>query len=623
MKKIDLVYLWVDGSDENWVKTKAKMLSELKGISLNADSIDSCRFQDNNELLYSLRSVEKNLPWINHIYIVTANQTPKWLNTENPKVTIISHNEIMDDFALPTFNACSIESYITKIPNLSEYFIYANDDMFFWNEASPELFFDENDNPIYQMGAKILNKKYKHLYGNAIFKAHSLIKEKFNKTVGYFPHHGVDPYRKSYIDECINIFNKEFDITRHNHFRDFSDLQRTIFAYYAIVEKNCKFEIPPKESYVECRTKQLKLLKKLKFPLACINSGRKTKDKDVLEMKKILHEKFPHISNFEKKKEINVCLATDNNYCQHLAACVSSILKNKNENEFINVYIIDGGIEKENKERLAFFEKNYDCKIIYTTPDVEKLKNCKIFKGNYISKAAYYRLLIPELLDCDKVIYLDCDTIVNSSLSELFEKEFNNNLVLGVIDVTSEKHQKRLNIGKYINSGVLLLNLKQMKKENTLNTILNWINQNLQKIELHDQDIINASINDRIEYIEEKFNVQVRREDHSLFNKIKKPTIIHFISSKKPWTLWKPLDTTHYGKKYFDAIKDTPWEFFILEYKNKTFFIAPLRIFYPSGFFKKIIETIFSIKKSEDAKHKIITILGIKFKKEREKIAVD
>ena len=69
------------------------------------------------------------------------------------------YNEIMEDFSLPTFNACSIESYITKIPNLSEYFIYANDDMFFWNKTEPELFFDENNNPIYQMGAKILNKK--------------------------------------------------------------------------------------------------------------------------------------------------------------------------------------------------------------------------------------------------------------------------------------------------------------------------------------------------------------------------------------------------------------------------------------------------------------------------------
>ena len=623
MNKIDLVYLWVDGSDENWAKTKAEMLSKQNNTELNKDAINSCRFQDNNELLYSLRSVEKNLPWINHIYIVTANQTPKWLDTSNPKITMVSHNEIMEDFSLPTFNACSIESYLTKIPNLSEYFIYANDDMFFWNKTEPELFFDENNNPIYQMGAKILNKKYRHLYGSAIFKAHKLIKEKFNKTIGYFPHHGVDAYRKSYIDECIEIFKEEFTITRHNHFRDFSDLQRTIFAYYAIAEKGCKFEIAPKESYVECRKKQLKKLEKSTFPLACINSGRKTKDEDIAEMKKILQKRFPLISSFEKKEEINICLATDDNYCQHLAACISSVLKNKNENEFINIYIIDGGIKEENKEKLSFFEKNFDCKIIYVKPDDEKLKNCKIFKGNYLSKAAYYRLLIPELINCEKIIYLDCDTIVNSSLYELFNKNFGNNLALGVADVTKEKHSKRLNLNKYVNAGVLLLNTEQMKKENTLEKILNWIENNPDKIELHDQDIINASINDRIEYIDEKFKVQARRNNLTKFDKIKDPVIIHFISSRKPWILWKPINTTYLGKKYFEALKDTPWENFIFKYKLKNFFLSPLRIFYPSGITKNIIETIFSIKKSEDAKYKITTILGIKFKEPRKRIEID
>ena len=122
-KKIDLVYLWVDGSDENWAEAKARMISECTDTKLNSDSINSCRFQDNNELLYSLRSVEKNAPWVNHIFIVTANQRPKWLNLNNKKVTVVNQDTIMDGFSLPNFNSCAIETYLSKIPGLSEYFI--------------------------------------------------------------------------------------------------------------------------------------------------------------------------------------------------------------------------------------------------------------------------------------------------------------------------------------------------------------------------------------------------------------------------------------------------------------------------------------------------------------------
>ena len=81
--KIDLVYLWVDGADENWVKKKASALAKLNTFPLSKDAIDDCRFIQCDELKYSLRSVERYAPWINHIYIVTDNQVPKWLNTKN------------------------------------------------------------------------------------------------------------------------------------------------------------------------------------------------------------------------------------------------------------------------------------------------------------------------------------------------------------------------------------------------------------------------------------------------------------------------------------------------------------------------------------------------------------
>ena len=60
---------------------------------------------------------------------------------------------------------------------------------------------------------------------------------------------------------------------------------------------------------------------------------------------------------------IAICLSSDNNYVQHLGAAISSVLKNKNADDFINIYIIDGGIQTENIEKLKSFEQKYDCKV--------------------------------------------------------------------------------------------------------------------------------------------------------------------------------------------------------------------------------------------------------------------
>lgn len=106
------------------------------------------RFRDNDELRlyfgccirsrYSLRSLEKNAPWIRHIYIVTNGQIPSWLNTDNPRVSIITHEEIFSEpDALPTFSSPAIEFNLHHIPGLSEYFLYFNDDVFLGDVVYP------------------------------------------------------------------------------------------------------------------------------------------------------------------------------------------------------------------------------------------------------------------------------------------------------------------------------------------------------------------------------------------------------------------------------------------------------------------------------------------------------
>ena len=130
---VDIVYLWVDGSDPVWRRKRAQAADAL-GSQGRADlarySNVEGRFRDNQELRFSLRAVEKFFPNHGHIYVVTDNQTPAWLQSSS-KLTLVDHRELIPTQFLPTFDSGNIESYIHRIPNLSERFFYLNDDVFF------------------------------------------------------------------------------------------------------------------------------------------------------------------------------------------------------------------------------------------------------------------------------------------------------------------------------------------------------------------------------------------------------------------------------------------------------------------------------------------------------------
>ncbi|XP_060533597.1 N-acetylglucosamine-1-phosphotransferase subunits alpha/beta isoform X2 [Cylas formicarius] len=114
---------------------------------LQDSNVDSSkkRYEDKNELRFSLRSLEKNAPWVNHIYIVTNGQIPHWLDLNSGKVSIVTHNQIFKDTSnLPTFSSPAIESNLHRIPGLSDKFIYFNDDIFLGLPTYPEDFYISN-----------------------------------------------------------------------------------------------------------------------------------------------------------------------------------------------------------------------------------------------------------------------------------------------------------------------------------------------------------------------------------------------------------------------------------------------------------------------------------------------
>jgi hypothetical protein len=121
---IDVVYTWVDDRQPGY---RELLLQHAKRPRDSAPA----RTRDNLDTLrYSLRSLQSHATWINQIYILTCRpQIPSWLYTSHPRITVIHHDQVMDPAHLPTFNSLAIISHLHRIPNLSQKFIYIEDDM--------------------------------------------------------------------------------------------------------------------------------------------------------------------------------------------------------------------------------------------------------------------------------------------------------------------------------------------------------------------------------------------------------------------------------------------------------------------------------------------------------------
>uniref|UniRef100_A0A8D2ILA8 N-acetylglucosamine-1-phosphotransferase subunits alpha/beta n=1 Tax=Varanus komodoensis TaxID=61221 RepID=A0A8D2ILA8_VARKO len=125
----------------------AYLLWDLSAISQSKqdEDISASRFEDNEELRYSLRSIERHAPWVRHIFIVTNGQIPSWLNLDNPRISIVTHQDIFRNVShLPTFSSPAIESHIHRIAGLSQKFIYLNDDVMFGKDVWPDDFYSHS-----------------------------------------------------------------------------------------------------------------------------------------------------------------------------------------------------------------------------------------------------------------------------------------------------------------------------------------------------------------------------------------------------------------------------------------------------------------------------------------------
>ncbi len=308
---VDLVYLWVDGNDPAWqAKRNAVIGKTVEKSSVNCEG----RYANHDELMYSLRSAEMYAPWIRRIFIVTDNQIPNWLDTSNPKIRIVDHKEIMPEECLPCFNSALIEHFLWRIPDLSERFLYANDDMYFNRSVTPDMFFAHDGLPIIRQNRRPFRKftwflKEKILgrplsnYNLTIRRTAELVKAKTGKFYGGKAHHNIDAYLKSDCQHVETMFRDEIEPTFVNHVRRNNDVQRSIYHYVALAEKRGHLRyVSQRESlrvHIQNEKHYLKL-ERYNPILFCINDSEYASEKDRERAADFLQKRFPDKSQFEK-----------------------------------------------------------------------------------------------------------------------------------------------------------------------------------------------------------------------------------------------------------------------------------------------------------------------------------
>lgn len=287
---------------------------------------------------------------------------------------------------------------------------------------------------------------------------------------------------------------------------------------------------------------------------------------------------------FSNYKFITIVVTIDNTYIQHCAVMLYSLFRHNPKQQF-NIFILSEGLASTQKNKLQSYTTSFQQRIEFIDIDTRRIKNAPI--SSHISPATYYRLLIPSVLplSISKVLFLDADIIIKSDVRKLWNLYDEKYSIIAAPDPNDYGRREELNIpvnSPYFNAGILLINLNKWRKENTAERIIEYINQNHQKLKYWDQDALNACLFNDVKILPRRWNatenyfklppekLNISKEEHTLI--VNHPAIIHFTSPRKPWH----LENRHpLREEYRSYLKQTPWKSysytnnFIKRYTNK------------------------------------------------------
>jgi len=232
LQEIPIVYLWVDGSDREYKKRYSLLVNS--------------RNRDNDDLKYSLRSLETYMPWWKgKLYIVTDNQCPSWLMLDDNTI-IVDHKDIIPDNFLPTFNSHFIQRYVHNIEGIEDNFLLFDDDFILNDSLEPEDFIKDgilinkfNDSVI---SLNSLNIK-SNLWKASVFQTMNLLKDKLNDNFDMlYMNHCPYVLSKKSIIECNKLFKNELE-DKIFKFRDYEIATVYLYIYYYHINNNIPVKV--------------------------------------------------------------------------------------------------------------------------------------------------------------------------------------------------------------------------------------------------------------------------------------------------------------------------------------------------------------------------------------------
>lgn len=215
---------------------------------------------------------------------------------------------------------------------------------------------------------------------------------------------------------------------------------------------------------------------------------------------------------------MNVIYASDDNYSWLMGISMVSLFENNRECKEINVYLFGDKIKPENEEKLYQAAKQYDRKLEII--DVNQLiLPEKLYSGRY-PKSAFSRLFAFDLLpkDIDRVLYLDCDIIVDGSIEELYNHEMEDKIIWAVKDCVSKAYKQKIGIkgdDVYINTGVMMMNLEKMRKFPMEERITDFVSKYAGVMDYADQEIINGIFQGEFGILPPQWNVMTQFNQYS------------------------------------------------------------------------------------------------------------